>query len=56
MLYLGHCIVWSRDLTTKKMGTEIFGELRSVVIEENRKDKMAKGSECVENPIGLVIS
>ena len=37
-------IIWLRDLDTKKIGTEVFGELRNVVLEENGKDKMVRES------------
>ena len=40
-----HCFIWLRDLDTKKIGTEVFRELRNVVLEENGEDKMAKESE-----------
>jgi hypothetical protein len=36
---LQHCAVWLRDLDTKKIGTEIYGELRNVVMQENGEDK-----------------
>ena len=42
--YLEHCIVWFRGLETKKIRAEVFGELWNVVLKENAKDKMAKGS------------
>ena len=29
-----HCFIWLRDLNAKKIGTEVFGELRNVVLEE----------------------
>ena len=29
VLSLEHCFKWSRDLDTKKIGTEVFGELRN---------------------------
>jgi hypothetical protein len=34
--------VWLRDMGTKKFGTEVFGELRNVVLEENGEDKMVR--------------
>ena len=43
---LVRCYVWSialygsRDLDTKKIGMEVFGELRNLVLKENGKDKM----------------
>ena len=42
LLYLEHCVVWLRDLDTKTIGVEIFGELRNVVLEEYREDKMMR--------------
>ena len=36
--------MWLRDLDTKKIEAEIFGELRNVVLEENGEDKMARES------------
>ena len=41
---LEHCFIWLRDLDTKKIGTEVFGELRNVVLEENGEDKMVRES------------
>ena len=40
MLWLEHCSVWFRDLDTKKVRAEVFGELRNVVLGENREDNM----------------
>ena len=37
-----HCIVSVRDLNTKKIKAELFGELQNVVLEENGEDKMVK--------------
>ena len=37
-----HCFMWFRDLDTKIIGAEVFGELRNVVLEENGEDKMVK--------------
>ena len=34
--------MWLRDLDTKKIGVEVFGELRNVVLEKNGEDKMIK--------------
>ena len=34
MLRLEHCIIWLRDLYTKKIPVEVFGEL-----EDNEEDK-----------------
>ena len=39
-----HCTVWLRDLDTKEIETEVFGELRNVVLEENGEDKMVRES------------
>ena len=36
------CTIWRRDLDTKKIGAEVFGELRNVVLEENGEDKMVR--------------
>ena len=33
VLCLEHCFTWLRDLDTKKIRTEVFGELRNVVLE-----------------------
>ena len=33
-----------RDLDTKKIGAEVFGELWNVVLEENGEDKMVRES------------
>jgi hypothetical protein len=38
--------MWLRDLDTKKIGAEVFGELWNVMLEENAEDKM---SEKVSN-------
>ena len=46
--YVMLCYVWSIALygletwILKKIGTEIFGELRNVVLDENGEDKMAR--------------
>jgi hypothetical protein len=32
---LEHCFIWLRDLDTKKIGAEVFGELSKVLVEEN---------------------
>ena len=37
-----HCFIWLRDLDTKKIGKEVFGELRNVVLEENGEDKKVR--------------
>ena len=39
-----HSFIWLRDLGTKKIGTEEFGEFRNVMLEENGEDKMARES------------
>ena len=44
VLCLEHCFIWLRDLDTKKIGMEVFGELRNVVLEENGEDKMVRES------------
>ena len=36
--------IWLRDLDTKKIGTEVFRELRNVVLEENGEDKVVRES------------
>ena len=36
--------LWSRDLDTKKIRAEIFGQLRNVVLEKNGEDKMVRES------------
>ena len=41
MLCLEYCLVWLRELDTKKNVPEVFGRLRNVMQEENREDKMA---------------
>ena len=63
-----HCIVWLRDLETKKLGAQVLGKVQHVVLEEDVVDKLVRalrfvnmcdGSEifqtisCVEKPIGL---
>ena len=40
MLCLEHCIIWSRDLETKKIEAEVLGEIQ-VMLDENGEDKMA---------------
>ena len=37
------CLI-ARNLDTKKIGTEVFGELRNLVLEENGEDKMVRES------------
>ena len=44
VLCLEHCFIWLRDLDTKKIATQVFGELRNVVLEENGEDKMVRES------------
>ena len=34
-----HCIVWLRDLDTKKIEAEVFVDHRNMMLEENGKDK-----------------
>ena len=43
MLCLEDCIVWLRDLKTKKIRLEVFKELLNVVLEENEEDKVVSG-------------
>ena len=45
MLWLEYCFIWLRDLDTKKISTEVFGELRNVVLGENGEDKMVRESK-----------
>jgi hypothetical protein len=33
-----------RDLDSKKIGAEVFGELSNMVLKENGEDKMVRGS------------
>ena len=42
--YVWSIVLWLRDMDTKKIGTEVFGELRNVVLEENGEDKMVRES------------
>ena len=44
VLCLEHCFIWLRDLDTKKIVTEAFGELWNVVLEENGEDKKVRES------------
>ena len=44
ILCLEHSFIWLRDLDTKKIAVEVFGELRNVVLEENGEDKMVRES------------
>ena len=39
MLCLEHCFIWLRDLDTKQIGAEVFGELSNMVLEEYGEDK-----------------
>ena len=39
-----NCFIWLRDLDTRKIEEEVFGELCNVVLEENIKDKMVTES------------
>ena len=34
--------IWLKDLDTKKIGAQVFGELRNVVLEKNGEDKMVR--------------
>ena len=34
--------MWIRDLDNKKIGAEVFGELRNVMLKENGEDKMTR--------------
>ena len=44
VLCLKHCFIWLRDLDTKKIEAEIFGEFWNFVLEENGEDKMVRES------------
>jgi len=44
VLCLEHCFIWLWDLDTKEIGTEVFGELWNVMLEENGEDKMVRES------------
>ena len=44
MLCLERCFIWLRNLDTKKIGEEIFEELRNLVLAENGEDKMVRES------------
>jgi hypothetical protein len=37
---LEHCFIWLRNLDTKKIGAELFGDLWKVELEENGEDKI----------------
>ena len=39
-----HCTVLLRDLDTKKIGVEVFGELQNVLLEDNGEDKIIRES------------
>ena len=41
LLYM---VIWLRDLDTKQIETEVFGEIRNEVMEENGEDKMIRES------------
>ena len=45
MLCLENCILWLRDLETKNIGAEVFGELQNVVLEDNGENKMVRESD-----------
>ena len=34
--------MWRRDLETKKIEMEVFGELRNMMLEKNEEEKMAR--------------
>ena len=34
LCYSEFCFIWLRDLDAKKIGAEIFGDLRNVVLED----------------------
>ena len=42
MLRLEHFTVWLRDLNIKKIGADVFGKLRNVMLEENEVDKIVR--------------
>ena len=42
--YVWSISVWLRDMDTKKIEAEVFGELWNVVLEENGEDKMVRES------------
>ena len=44
VLCLEHCFIWLKDLDTKIIGVEVFGELLILVLEENGEDKKARES------------
>jgi hypothetical protein len=39
---LEYCFIYHRDLDTKKIGADIFGELPNAVVEENGKGKVVR--------------
>ena len=42
--YVWSIALYGSDLNTKKIGTEVFGELQNVVLEEYGEDKMVRES------------
>ena len=42
MLCLEHCFIWLRDLDTKKIGTQVLGELRGECWRRMEKIKWSK--------------
>jgi hypothetical protein len=40
--HLENCTMWRRELDTKRIETEGFGELRNVMLKERKGDKMAR--------------
>ena len=45
VLWLEHCFIWLRDLYTKKIGAEVFGEIQYAVLGETikRPEKVSNG-------------
>ena len=41
---MGICLIWLRDMDSKKIGVELFGEFWNMVQEENGEDKMVTES------------
>jgi hypothetical protein len=41
---LENCFIWLRDLDTKKIGAEVFGELINVGLEKNGEDEIVRKS------------
>ena len=42
MLRLELSSIWLRDLDTKKIEAEVFGELQNMVVKENGESKMIR--------------